>query len=665
MNIRKWCALILTAALCLGIGSVIPTAAEAVVGSLYAVISPDAVGTATDPERNSTWIRLCDGYLFLPSCTDLSKLPLYFEGGGEMKITSKTGKSATFKSGDAVNIATLFSGTRITDCKYPVTLSSGASTLSVTIMKSENLPSIYISTESGSINYVNSTKGNQEGGTLCFLEADGSVTYNGKLKKIKGRGNASWGGGATNKRPYNITLSDKAELVPGAGAGKKWCLLNSSADRQDETYFANQMAMETAFRIKGAFSPLATEMVEFYCDGDYRGLYEITEKIDFGTSLIPYPDQEDFTADGPNGAQVVVNDPYDSAIANGIKTYTYWSSAAYQEPDPDITGGYIVEGDGYYRNEKCYFVTKRGAGFTVKRPEYATREQVAYIASYVQDYENALFSSTGYNDKGKHYTDYADLDSLAARFVVENFFYCKEQLGNSTYITKPAGNDSKLYFGPMWDYENVMSSYAWIRNGSTTQYNPVDTLIVPTGVGNTLLTKGDFMERFYDINRESFMPMVSAYLGTANFENNGISLTDMVKKYEASVRMDIIRTKKEDIWDAEVAKMTTWLSQRIDYWTGSNGIRGVFDPSYLRGATAHVGQNGTLNVELRGTATGYQWYKMTEDLRASSAVPGATGQTFTPEESGTYYAIVKGQSTSGGQNYVSSQMTTNPVVFVK
>lgn len=635
--------------------------------SVYAVIYADAVSTASNAERNSSYINVSDGYLFLPSCTDLTRLLLCFEGEGTLTVKADVsgGKSTTFTSGEAVNIASLFSGATITDDQYPVTFSAtGKASSSVVIMKSHNLPVIFLSTETGSIHYVNAIKGNVDAGTACFINPDGTVLYNAGLKKIKGRGNASWNGGKTNKRPYNITLDSKVELIPGAGEGKKWCLLNSSADRQDETYFANQMAMETAFRIPGAFSPLATEMVEFYCDGDYRGLYELTEKIDISLSGVPFEDQEDFTADGTMGSSIQVNDPYDSAIANGVRAYSYWSSAAYKEEEPDITGGYIVEGDGYYTKEKCWFITKNGRGFTVKRPEYATREQVAYIASYVQDYENALFSETGFNDKGKHYSEYADMDSLAARFVVENFFFCREQLSNSAYICKPAGNDTKLYFGPMWDYENVMSSYAWIRNGSATDYNPYDTLYVATGYGDVLLSKGDFMERFYDINKTGFMPLMDAYLGTPSFENNGISLTEMIKKYEASVRMDIIRTQKEDIWEQEVNRTILWLQNRINYWAGRNGVKGVFDESYLRGAAAHE-NNGTIVLSLRGTAHSYQWYRMSDDKKSSFAIAGATGVSYTPEEPGIYYAVVSGYTTTGGQNSVASKLTTNPVEIVK
>lgn len=665
-TMRKTALLLLSMVLVLSCVSAV-SAADANPYSLYAVISDEAVPSAKEGEPNTSHIKLRDGYLYLPSSTDMSKVKLCFEGEGELKIKADKGggKAATFRSGEAVNLKYLFEACNIENYRYPAIVSNSAGQLAyINIMKSENLPTIFLTVPSGNLDYVNSIKGNQEAGTAFIIDVDGKVLYNAGLKKIKGRGNATWGGGGTGKKPYNITLEDKADIIPGAGAGKKYCLLNSSASKQDETYIINQVVLEAATKMPGNYYPVHTRMIEFYCNGDYRGLYEITEKIDTGSSLVDIPDQEDFTADGPDGAQVQVTDKNDSAIAAGVKVYAYWSSAAYQVDEPDITGGYIVEGDGYYQKENCWFVTKNGRGYTVKRPEFATREQVAYIAEYVQDYENAVYSATGFNDKGKHYSEYIDMDSMASRFILENFFYCREQLGNSTYISKPAGNDTKLYFGPMWDYENVMASYAWIRNGGTTEYNPYNTLIVGTGMGKTLITKGDFMERLYDINEKDFLPLIDSFLGEPAFPTNGISINKMAEAYKISVAMDIERWKKQDIWEAELNKYREWMQNRINYWTGSNNVKSLFDESNLMGATLKE-ENGTLVVELRGVASGFKWYKMSEDKKKSSEVIGAYGMSFTPAESGTYYAVVSGMKTSENPGVKSGTLTTNPVTVKK
>jgi hypothetical protein len=74
--------------------------------SLYVVLNDEAVPSAKEGEANTSHIKLLDGYLYLPSMTDMSKVKLCFVGDGELKIKADKsgGKSATFKSGDFVDI---------------------------------------------------------------------------------------------------------------------------------------------------------------------------------------------------------------------------------------------------------------------------------------------------------------------------------------------------------------------------------------------------------------------------------------------------------------------------------------------------------------------------------------------------------------------------------
>ncbi|MDP4133015.1 MAG: CotH kinase family protein [Bacillota bacterium] len=635
--------------------------------TMYTIICKDGVPCKYGDKLNTARVGLSNRYMFLPAAANLQAVPLYFNlaDGVTANINAelKNGKSLPIKSGDTVNIKLLFELCNVTDNKYPLSIkTSNGISFSFTIMQSENLPSMYICTTSGTLSYVHAVKGNEESGTVCMLSKSGDVIYNGDLNKIKGRGNASWGGGGTSKKPYNITIGDKAELILGSGKTSKWSLLNSGADLQDETYFANQMVMASACVCPSVDTPLASEMIELYIDGDYRGLYELTEKIDIGKATVDIKDQEKFTDSGETGSSVTVTEANDLAIANGVRSYKYWSSAAYKTYEPDLTGGYIVEGDGYYEKEGCGFRTAKGIGFSIKRPEYATKEQVRYIANYVQDYENALFSPTGYNDKGRHYTDYADLKSLAARFVLENFFYCREQLGNSTYIYKDTGNDTKLHFGPMWDYENVMSSLAWQRNGAKPPENPYDTLFSHSTYGNCLVQKGDFMSLVYDINKNELMPLMSTFLAPTakNGEKRKIdSLYDMIEKFGASAKMDNLRWGKTS-WESEISRLESWLGNRINYWAGQNGVTGLFDSSYLRGANAYLDKN-TINVSIRGTAQSYKWYKLSTDKKSSQLIMNVIGSSYTPDTNGIYYAVVTGATSTDVNASGTYTLTSNPV----
>lgn len=65
------------------------------------------------------------------------------------------------------------------------------------------------------------------------------------------------------------------------------------------------------------------------------------------------------------------------------------------------------------------FVTSRGQAVEIDGPEYASKEQILYIRNFVQETEDAIYSETGYNSKGKHYSDYIDADSLITAYLVQ------------------------------------------------------------------------------------------------------------------------------------------------------------------------------------------------------------------------------------------------------
>jgi hypothetical protein len=146
--------------------------------SLYVVLNDEAVPSAKEGEANTSHIKLLDGYLYLPSMTDMSKVKLCFVGDGELKIKADKsgGKSATFKSGDFVDIKALFASCTIENYRYPITVSSSnGQTGYFNIMKSENLPAIFLTVPAGNMNFVNSVKGNQEAGTAFVIDVDGKV----------------------------------------------------------------------------------------------------------------------------------------------------------------------------------------------------------------------------------------------------------------------------------------------------------------------------------------------------------------------------------------------------------------------------------------------------------------------------------------------------------
>ena len=121
--------------------------------------------------------------------------------------------------------------------------------------------------------------------------------------------------------------------------------------------------------------------------------------------------------------------------------------------DPaDISGGYLLEFDWNtrYDEELCGFVAHTGQPVVIKSPEHATQAEVNYIADLVDPGLEAVHSSTGYNVAGKHYSEYFDMDSLVAMYILQElgmnhdtgvsslFFYKSEDMHPRCALTSPS-----------------------------------------------------------------------------------------------------------------------------------------------------------------------------------------------------------------------------------
>lgn len=124
-----------------------------------------------------------------------------------------------------------------------------------------------------------------------------------------------------------------------------------------------------------------------------------------------------------------------------------------------MTGGYIIELDNEdYDRTKANFVSDRNLSFMIPSMNWASQSQVYYIADFWQDFENALYAKDGYNDKGKYYTDYIDLESFADQWL---FYELNEEnsVNSSVYYYKDSDicGDGKLHASWPWDMEHSLA----------------------------------------------------------------------------------------------------------------------------------------------------------------------------------------------------------------
>ena len=128
--------------------------------------------------------------------------------------------------------------------------------------------------------------------------------------------------------------------------------------------------------------------------------------------------------------------------------------------DPaNITGGYLLELEFNlrYGDEVSGFITPRQQYVVLKSPEYASEAEVQYIAGLYCEGEEALFSETGYNSLGKHYSEYFDVDASLRTYLFLELSKSIDAAYSSFYFYKDADSDL-LVAAPVWDFDRAFYS---------------------------------------------------------------------------------------------------------------------------------------------------------------------------------------------------------------
>ena len=285
---------------------------------------------------------------------------------------------------------------------------------------SGTLPVMYITTENkvpvtSKDNYINAT---------YYLDAKGISGYQniGSVSaplnmEIKGRGNYSWTG--FNKKPYRIKLADKQPLL-GMIKSKHFTLLAHADDAKDKKgYMRNAVGFELSKMIGMAWTPEAKPL-EVVMNGDYIGLYFLTEHIRVDKDRVNIVEQEDEETDSQK-----------------------------------ITGGWLVEIDNYETDPHITIIEggKTTMWVTYKTPEVLSYQQEMYLTQQIQLIDNLV-----YGDKNSdELWQYVDMDALARFYIVQEIMDNYESFHGSCYLYKDMGNDQKWKFGPVWDFGSAFN----------------------------------------------------------------------------------------------------------------------------------------------------------------------------------------------------------------
>ena len=522
-------------------------------------------------------------YLFLPSSADVTKLSLTFVTEPPSDRISLSGNKGTVYWSSSVDLTAVADVDAAGYREITASVGTGQK-ITFRVMQASSISTVYLTSSDSAQgrDWVDTSKKNIATGSMSMVSADGGSIYSGELKQIKARGNSTFT--YTDKKSYQIKLNTASDLLGNQEQVKTWVLL---ASYFDATQMHDKLMKDLATKLGLAYTA-SCNWVNLYYDGEYRGVYLLSEKNSVGAASVAITDMEE--------AYKAQNPSYGDNMSTDLSQNAYGQKFQYtkglQEP-ANITGGYLIELNHNMWDEASGFKTRQGVAFNVKSPEWCGEEAMRYISEYYQDFEDAVYATdksgayTGYNaSTGKYFYDYVDMDSLVKVFLLQELALNCDGFISSVYFYKDA--DGKMVAGPIWD-QDMTFGVGWTKTNAADieDYHYLAKALIQIPAFKTAVAE------YYS---STFAPAVREWLG-----NNG-TIAHQYNLLKDSAAMnyklwDFIRVGDPQadghIWqgasyESVVADMTSWIDARLS----------VMDKRFAQQATLAGDVNGDGNVDI-------------------------------------------------------------------
>lgn len=237
------------------------------------------------------------------------------------------------------------------------------------------------------------------------------------------RGNYS----ATHEnKPYRIKFNDgrSHHMLHGSARdespakAKKWTLINNYGDK---TLIRNNVAYEVSRRVGMPFTPWC-RCVDVILNGDYRGCYQLTDYVGLDKNRINIAKMDDTSTDSVS-----------------------------------ITGGYLLEMNGYAAQDPVNFTSRHGNPISVNAPDEKDIQpcQYNYIRNYFNAMEDRVFAPD-YADRHSGYRRMLDLNTFLRYFLACEYNGNTDMLWQVFMYKQRA--DSLIYTGPVWDNDLALDN---------------------------------------------------------------------------------------------------------------------------------------------------------------------------------------------------------------
>lgn len=386
------------------------------------------------------------------------------------------------------------------------------------IKQSANLTTLFIDTESGSLDYLGESKANFEPGKLSAIDKDGNVEYCGDLTRISGRGNGSWRD--EKKKPYSLVLKKEASIA-GVDYGKSY---NLHAMCYEGDKLHSKLIYDYADYLGEEFST-SCNWVDVYFNGEYYGLYLLRE-------------------------------------ANKVEKGRI-------EAEKD---GFLIERDregSWDANEEDYFLSNRGVPFVFRFPEQPTSKEKESVILRANEVEEAIV-------KQQPIDDLVDVHSFVIQYLCDEISKNFDAFKTSGYFYQKTKND-KMCAGPVWDYDGSFGEF--LEEGEI--YSDPEGTILGAREGQMEWFAAIIYNENYNIDKvSSFANSLSWF--REKLETGLDEQANMIRKSEELDEIRWRDDKESlsnrfapglyDSYDNEVKYLKWYLAKRLNYLSDEWGI---------------------------------------------------------------------------------------------
>ncbi len=350
---------------------------------------------------------------------NLGKINNYQSGAGSWRLF--VADNAANNTGDVINWKLIF----------------GPNVPGITDTFSSNIPALYINSFNQKINDSIKIPGFvkiiDHNGLARNKAMDSVFQFFGKVM-IKSRGNYSQN---FPQKSYTFELNDDNDndtsvALMGMPKESDWVLMNTWNDRS----FIRNPLMYHLFKRMGNYATRYA-FCEVFLNGEYRGIYQLTEKIkrDSNRVNIAKLKPTDLAGDSLSGGYIFKHDYVTDTMG--------WLSDVAPDACPTNFARYQNEYPSY---------------------DKIKNEQATYIRTYVDTIEKRLFS-TNFKDSALGYRKFIDVPSFVDYLICNEFAWNGDGFAKSMYMHKDKDSkDTKLHAGPIWDFDWSLKKMPWVSD---------------------------------------------------------------------------------------------------------------------------------------------------------------------------------------------------------